>query len=154
MGKNKKENFIFTLICCFLMVLGMSIYNVILMNGLNNSLFKDVLIGFLPIFIIALAVDWFLVGKIAKSFVAKLVDHKSPLIKKILLTSFFMVCGMCFCMSFISMLIHQGFSSDFPLMFLRTLARNFIFALPLQLIIVGPTARTVFFKIYPPVFAN
>jgi len=151
MGKNKKENFIFTLICCALMVLGMTIYNIILRNGLSNSLLKDVVLGFLPIFCIALILDWFIVAKIAKSFVAKLVDHDSPLIKKILFTSFFMVCGMCFSLSLITLIIHQGISSDLPMSFATTLLRNFICALPLQLIIVGPIARAIFFKIYPAV---
>lgn len=149
MGKNKKENFIFTLICCALMVLGMSFYNVILRSGPNSSILKDVVLGFFPIFCIALILDWFIVGKIAKGFVAKLINEDTPLIKKILLTSFFMVCGMCFCLSLITLIIHQGISSDFPMEYAVTLLRNFICALPLQLIIVGPIARTIFFKIYP-----
>ncbi|EKQ57455.1 MULTISPECIES: DUF2798 domain-containing protein [unclassified Clostridium] len=151
MGKNKKENFVFTLICCTLMVLGMTIYNVILRNGLSSSITTDVVIGFLPIFCIALIVDWFLVGKIAKSIVSKLVNHDSPIIKKILLTSFFMVCGMCFSLSLITLIIHQGISRELPLNFAITLIRNFICALPLQLIIVGPIARAIFFKLYPAI---
>jgi hypothetical protein len=149
MGKNKKENFIFTVICCILMVLGMTIYNVILRNGLSSSLVTDILIGFVPIFFIALIVDWFLVGKVAKSIVSRLVAPNSPLIKKILLTSTFMVCGMCFSMTLITLIIHQGLSSQFPSMFIGALLKNFIVALPLQLIIVGPIARGIFFKFYP-----
>jgi hypothetical protein len=150
MGKNKKENFIFTLICCALMVLGMDLYNGILQNGFNNSLFIGILRPYIPIFCIALIIDWFLIGKLAKSLVAKLVSNNDPLIKKILLTSTFMVCGMCFSMSFIVSLIHMTIPSEFPLQFVKTLGLNFICALPLQLIIVGPIARGIFFKIYPP----
>ena len=36
-----------------------------------------------------------------------------------------------------------------PLQFVKTLGMNFICALPLQLIIVGPIARGIFFKMYP-----
>jgi hypothetical protein len=151
MGKNKKENFIFTLICCGLMVLLMDSYNVILRNGLNSSFPKDILIGFFPVFCIALIIDWFFVGKIAKSIVSKLVNDDSPMIKRILLISFFMVCGMCFCISLITSMVFQGISPEFPLIFIRILLRNFIFALPLQLIIVGPLARTIFFKLYPAI---
>jgi hypothetical protein len=151
MGKNKKENFIFTLICCGLMVLGMDSYNAILRNGFGNTFVKDVLISFLPVFCLALILDWFLVAKIAKSIVAKVVKHDDPLIKRILLISFSMVCGMCFCMSLITSIITFGISSEFPAQFAMTLGRNFIFALPLQLIIVGPIARTIFFKMYPAV---
>ncbi|ADL53906.1 DUF2798 domain-containing protein [Clostridium cellulovorans] len=151
MGKNKRENFIFTLICCTLMVLGMDAYNVLLRNGVTTSFLKDVLIGFVPVFCIALFIDWFFVGKVAKSFVSKLVTAESPLIKKILLTSFFMVCGMCFSMSLITSIIHQGISTDFLINFVQALSKNFLFALPLQLVIVGPIARAIFFKLYPVV---
>lgn len=151
MGKNKRENFIFTLICCALMVFGMTAYNVILRNGLNSSFIKDVLLGFLPVFCVALIVDWFCVGKIAKSIVATLVNENTKIIKRVLLISFFMVCGMCFSMTLITLIIHQGISIEFLGTFAGALLRNFIFALPLQLVIVGPFARTIFFKLYPAV---
>lgn len=151
MGKNKKENFIFTLICCALMVLGMSLYNGILSNGFNSSLFSGVLIPYVPVFCAALIIDWFLVGKLAKSIVAKIVNDNDPLIKKVLLISFFMVCGMCFCMSLIASIVHMTTPSQLPLLFVKTLGMNFICALPLQLVIVGPLARGIFFKMYPPV---
>lgn len=149
MGKNKKENFIFTLICCALMVLGMALYNGILTNGFNSSLFIGILIPYVPIFCIALILDWFLVGKLAKGLVAKIVNDNDPMIKKVLLISFFMVCGMCFCMSLIVSIVHMTTPAEFPLQFVKTLGMNFICALPLQLLIVGPLARGLFFKIYP-----
>jgi len=149
MGKNKKENFIFTLICCALMVLGMDLYNGILTNGFTSDLFIGILIPYLPIFCIALILDWFLVGKLAKGLVAKIVNDNDPMIKKVLFISFFMVCGMCFCMSLIVSIIHMSSPSQFPLQFAKTLGMNFICALPLQLLIVGPIARGLFFKIYP-----
>lgn len=150
MGKNKKENFIFTLICCALMVLGMASYNGILRNGFTNNLISDILISYIPIFCIAIIIDWFFIGRIAKSIVSKIVQANDPLIKKVLLTSSFMVIGMCFCMSLITSIITIGVvSTEFPLEFIKALGRNFIFALPLQLIIVGPIARSIFFKMYP-----
>ncbi|MDR3598265.1 DUF2798 domain-containing protein [Clostridium sp.] len=151
MGKNKRENFIFTLICCALMVLGMDLYNGILSTGFNSSLFIGILIPYLPIFCIALILDWFLVGKLAKGLVAKIVNDNDPMIKKVLFISFFMVCGMCFCMSLIVSIIHMTTPSQFPIQFAKTLCMNFICALPLQLVIVGPIARSIFFKIYPPI---
>jgi hypothetical protein len=149
MGKNKKENFIFTLICCALMVFGMSLYNGILSNGFNSSLLIGTLIPFVPIFCVALILDWFFVGKIAKGLVAKLVNHDDPLLKRILLTSTFMLCGMVFCMSLLSSIVHMTTLSQLPLLFIKTIGMNFIFALPLNLIIVGPIARGIFFKMYP-----
>ncbi|WP_251038505.1 DUF2798 domain-containing protein [Paenibacillus albidus] len=54
MGRNKKEAFVFTLIMCALMVLGMSIYNVILQKGWSAEGLQHVVAGYLPAFIVAL----------------------------------------------------------------------------------------------------
>ena len=149
MGRNKKENFIFTVICCGLMVLGMASYNAILRNGFTATFFKELLIVFVPVFCLGLILDWFVVSKITKLFVAKIVKDSDPIIKKILFISFFMVSGMCLSMSFITLMIDQGISVVFSLQFLKVLGTNFIFALPLQLMIVGPISRYIFFKICP-----
>ena len=73
MGKNKMENFIFTSIVCFFMILGMSSYNSILKNGFNSSIISGVFVPFIPIFFIALAIDWFLVGPLAKKIAGFLI---------------------------------------------------------------------------------
>lgn len=148
MGKNKKEAFVFTLMMCALMVLGMSGYNVILIKGFTNEVIKDVLIGYIPTFIVALIVEVFIVGKIAKGIVHKMLKDNDPLFKRILLTSLFMVSGMVLCMSLYGALIHGGLSSELPRAYFTNIGRNFIFALPLQLIIVGPVSRWLFSTIY------
>jgi len=150
MGKNKMENFIFTMICCFLMVFGMSFYNSVLKTGFNSSFVLRILITFIPVFFIALIIDWFLVGPIAKKLVKKLVNENTSFIKKILLISLFMVTGMSICMSLIATIIEFGLNSDFLLIFIKTELRNIAFALPLQLALVGPLARFVFLKVFPP----
>ena len=91
MGKNKKEKFVFTLMMCALMVFIMSAYNIFLLEGFSNNFLKDLLIGFLPGFCVALFLDVFVVGKIAKSLHSKIVKEDDALIKKIILMSFFMV---------------------------------------------------------------
>lgn len=154
MGKNKKENFVFTLMMCALMVFIMSGYNIFLLEGFSKNFLKELLLGFLPGFCVALFLDVFVVGKIAKSLHHKLVDEDDSMIKKIFLMSFFMVCGMVLFMSFYGAFINIGFS---PLLFKAypiAVMNNFIFALPLQLIIVSPIVRTAFVKIYPPVPVN
>lgn len=148
-GKNKMENFIFTMICCFLMVFGMSTYNSILKNGFNSSFVSGLMIPLVPVFFIALAIDWFLVGPVAKGLVKKIVNENTVLIKKILLISFFMVTGMSMCMSFIATIIGHGINADFLSLFLKTELKNFACALPLQLILVGPFSRIIFFKVFP-----
>lgn len=67
---------------CALMVLGMSIYNVALMEGWSGTLVKDVIIGYVPAFVVAFILDVFVVGKVAKGIAHKLVKENDPMIKK------------------------------------------------------------------------
>lgn len=149
MGKNKMENFIFTAIVCFFMILGMSTYNSILKNGFNSSIFSGILVPFIPVYFIALAIDWFIVGNFAKGIAGKLTNENTVFIKKILLISFFMVMGMSLCMSFIATVINHGFKTGFFSIFFKTELRNFIMAFPLQVILAGPISRFIFLKIFP-----
>ena len=149
MGKNKMENFIFTSIVCFFMILGMSSYNSILKNGFNSSIISGVFVPFIPIFFIALAIDWFLVGPLAKKIAGFLTNENTVFIKKILLISFFMVTGMSLCMSFLATILGYGLKSGFLVMFIKTELKNFIMAFPLQIILAGPLSRLIFFKIFP-----
>ena len=149
MGKNKKEKFVFTLMMCALMVFIMSAYNIFLLEGFSNNFLKDLLIGFFFFFCVALFLDVFVVGKIAKSLHSKIVKEDDALIKKIILMSFFMVCGMVLFMSFYGTFINIGFSPLLLKAYPNAIIHNFIFALPLQLIIVSPIVRTAFVRIYP-----
>lgn len=149
MGKNKKEALIFTSMMCFLMVVGMSFYNVIITKGATASVFADVAAGLIPALVVALFLDIVVVGKIAKGIAFKLVKPASPMIKKVLFISFFMVCGMVLCMSLYGTLAHYGFGDNFLRHYLQTAGLNFICALPLQLIIVGPLTRFLFTRIFP-----
>ena len=149
MGKNKTEKFIFTLMMCACMVLGMTIYNMILVKGFTTEIFSDLLYEYWPGFIVALILDIFIVGKIAKFFAGKLVKENDPMIKRILIISSFMVCGMVLCMSFYGAFINIGFSPLLPYAYINAIWKNFIVALPLNLLIVSPLVRTVFIKIFP-----
>ncbi|MNP11042.1 hypothetical protein D3C76_1032130 [compost metagenome] len=151
MGRNKTETFIFTLIMCALMVLGMSIYNVILLEGLSGTLVRNVLIGYMPAFIIALILDVFIVGKIAKGIAHRIVKDTDPMLKKIMFISFFMVTGMVLLMSFYGAVMHVGFTADLPMAYLSSVGMNFICALPLQILLVGPLTRLIFVKCFPVV---
>ena len=150
MGSNKKEAFLFTFIMCALMVLGMSIYNLILLDGLTGTMVTHLLTGYLPAFIIALVLDLFVVGKIAKKVAHNMIKASDPMIKKILLISFFMVSGMVIFMSFYGAVSHVGWSNELPMAYLSSLGKNFICALPLQFLIVGPLTRYIFIKVVTP----
>lgn len=106
------------------------------------------IIGFVPAFIVGLFLDIFVVGKLAKSFVIRIVKHGDPLIKKILFMSLFMVSGMVLLMSLYGAIISVGISPELPSAYVKGIGFNFIAALPLQLLIVGPTVRLIFTKIF------
>ncbi|AIQ60801.1 DUF2798 domain-containing protein [Paenibacillus borealis] len=149
MGSNKKEALIFTSLMCFFMVVFMSFYNVILSNGFNNRLFADVAIGLLPALAVALFFDIVVVSKIAKGLAFKIVKPSAPMIKKVLTISCFMVCGMVILMSLYGTLAHFGFRDNFFRHYFSILGLNFICALPLQLIVVGPLTRFLFTRMFP-----
>nr|WP_207952198.1 DUF2798 domain-containing protein [Paenibacillus turpanensis] len=135
---------------CALMVLGMSFYNMILMQGFTGAIWLQVAAGYVPGFIVALILDVFVVGKIAKGLTGKLVKPSDPLVKRIMFMSVFMVTGMVFFMSAFGALMQSGFSASFLPSYGSLLWKNFICALPLQLLIVGPITRVIFMRLYPP----
>jgi len=149
MGKNKVEKFIFTLMMCACMVLGMTIYNMILVNGFTTEIFVELLYDYWPGFIVALILDIFLVGKLAKYIAGKFIKENDPIVKRVILISFFMVCGMVLCMSFYGAFINIGFSPALPYAYLNGIWKNFIVALPLNLLIVSPLVRFIFIRIFP-----
>lgn len=148
MGKNKKEAFIFTAMMCTLMVLGMSIYNVVLFTGWTSSAIIEVAVGFVPALIVGLFLDVVVVSRIAKGIASRLIKPADPVVKKVLTISFFMVCGMVLCMSLYGTLTHYGFSGNFLAHYFSTAGLNFICALPLQLMIVGPLTRFLFMRLF------
>lgn len=149
MGSNKKEALIFTSIMCFFMVVFMSFYNVILSDGISGTLVTDVAIGLLPALAVALFCDIIIVSRVAKGIAFRIVKPTSPAVQKVLTISFFMVCGMVILMSLYGTLAHFGFGDNFFRHYFKILGLNFICALPLQLIVVGPLTRFLFTRMFP-----
>lgn len=151
MFKNKREHFIFILMICTTMVFIMSCYNIALIEGFSFSIFKHAILCFLPAFIFALIGDIFFVGKIVKVIVSKLIKPNDSMAKKGLLISFFTGCGMVIWMSFYGTVTNVGFTPYFLQSYGIGIIKNFIFAIPLNLIIVSPLVRIIFFKLFPPI---
>lgn len=141
MPKNKKESLLFTTIMCFLMVAGMSSYNLLLHHSFSLLNFTR---GVVPGFIVAFILDVFVVGILAKKIVFNFnfID-KSTLSKTVFAISFSMVLGMVTCMSLFGILMQNGLSSISFLQYGTAWCFNFIAALPLQLLIVGPVSRYI-----------
>ncbi|NOU65626.1 hypothetical protein GC096_16450 [Paenibacillus sp. LMG 31461] len=151
MPTTKKEEFYFGLMMCFGMVVFMTLYN-LFTHGLMGSIsVREIFTQLVQIFVIATLLELFVVGPVAKKLALSIPFDKSNKVFVILFLAFFMVSGMVLCMSlyglgnaYFSDSLHGEslFESYFTFVF-----KNFIFAFPLQLIIVGPLVRYAFVKV-------
>ena len=151
MGQTKFQKFIFTLMMCFFMVLGMTTYNIILNEGFHSNLLNNLLKDFWLGFIVALLLDIFIVEKLAKPLAFKIVKptKETKQIKIILAISSCMVVGMVLFMSIFGAIVSSGFTIAALKLYPLCILRNFIMALPLNLLIVSPIVRFSFNKIFP-----
>lgn len=154
MPQNKRESFIYTVIMCFTMVLWMSIYNVTLHTGtFNAQVIKDAWLGFPIAYVFAACMDWFVVSGLTKGFAFKyLVKPDSSTLRKVISVSCSMVVPMVIIMSLygaVEASIRMGDFSNVLFIWLTNIPKNFVMALPFQLIIAGPLVRKVFRTIFP-----
>lgn len=154
MPKNKRESLIYTVMMCFLMVLWMSIYNVALhTGGLSFDVFQSAWLGFPLAYIIAMFLDLFIVSGPAKKVAFRfLVKPTSSNLKKGLAVSFCMVVPMVIFMSLyggLEVVLKSGNWQALPMIWLTNIPKNFVMALPFQIIIAGPVIRTSFRKLFP-----
>lgn len=154
MPQNKRESFIYTVIMCFTMVLWMSIYNVTLHTGtFNAQVIKGVWLGFPIAYVFAACMDWFVVSGLAKGFAFKyLLKPDSSTLRKVISVSCSMVVPMVIIMSLygaVEASIRMGDFSNVLFIWLTNIPKNFVMALPFQLIIAGPLVRKVFRTIFP-----
>lgn len=151
MGQTKSQKTIFTVMMCFGMVLGMTIYNMLLNEGFHDQFFNHLLKDFWLGFIVALILDVFIVGKLAKPIALKIVKPNATTkpIKIILTISSCMVVGMVLCMSMYGAILAVGFNTDAFKIYPSCVLLNFIMALPLNLLVVSPLVRFIFGKCFP-----
>ena len=154
MPTNQRESLIYTVMMCFCMVLWMSIYNVsIQMGGLSLVSVEEGWLGFPIAYVFAMCCDWFVVSKLAKGVAFRFqVKPESPALHKILAISSCMVVGMVVIMSLYGAAegcVHTGAWDGLLMQWLVNIPRNFIMALPFQLIVAGPLVRFLFRKAFP-----
>lgn len=149
MPLNKTESLIYTTLMCAFMVYFMSVYNLAYQMGLSVQTF-EVAWTELPIaVIVAFILDWFLVSGPAKKFAFKFINPSTSNLKKIILISSCMICGMVVCMSLFGAIMHPTANQSFLISWIQNIGKNIIFALPLQLIVAGPIVRKVFRTLFP-----
>lgn len=138
MPRNKKEGIIFGVTMCFLMVCGMSAYNLALVGKLSFTKFA---IGLIPGFIVAFFFDTVIVGPIAKKLAFKLPIDRNNKLQTILAISLLMITGMVTFMSFFGLLMRPELPENIIHAYFTAWGMNFIAALPLQLLLVGPISQ-------------
>ena len=138
MPRNKKEGIIFGVTMCFLMVCGMSAYNLALVGKLSYTKFA---IGLIPGFIVAFFFDTVIVGPVAKKLAFKLPIDRNNKLQTILAISLLMITGMVTFMSVFGLLMRPELPENIIHAYFTAWGINFIAALPLQLLLVGPISR-------------
>ncbi len=138
MPRNKKEEIIFGVTMCFLMVYGMSTYNLALVGKLSFAKFA---IGLIPGFIVAFFFDTVIVGPVAKKLAFKLPIDRNNKLQTILAISLLMITGMVTFMSVFGLLMRPELPENIIHAYFTAWGMNFIAALPLQLLLVGPISR-------------
>ena len=154
MPQNKRESLIYTVLMCFTMVLWMSLYNVALQYGaVSLEVVAAAWLGFPIAYVFAMCCDWFLVSRLAKGSAFRfLVRPQDSPLKKVVCVSSCMVVPMVLIMSLYGACegaVHTGMWSGVPLQWLINIPRNFVMALPFQLLIAGPLVRRVFRRAFP-----
>lgn len=148
MPRNFKEAMIFTCLMCGLMVVGMSIWNLYVAGHFSWS---AVFLGFPLGFAVAFLVDVIIVGPIAKKIAFAILHHlkyHEKRIVKILVISSCMVLGMVSFMSIYGVIMS---GRPFTLQnYGQTWISNFVMAVPLNLLVVGPISRFVLGKLQKP----
>lgn len=142
----KKEEAIFGLMMCFGMVIFMMTYNLVRHDALGSMTAVELLLQFILCFAVAFLLEALVVGPAAKKVAFSLPYDKSKKLYMILALAFCMVIGMVTLMSLYGLLTNGLDGEPFFRTYFTLYFYNFIFALPLQLIIVGPTVRFVFGK--------
>lgn len=145
MPKTKFESVIFTAITAWLMVYIMTLYNTALVSGtFMNATFltalKEMWLEFVIIFLCA----YFISSHLAKHFAFRVVKPGDRPIFIILAIQIFTVISQMALASILGVWHGYGFTSQFVPNYLSVYCRNFIMALPVQLLLVGPIARALF----------
>ncbi|NIK68382.1 MULTISPECIES: hypothetical protein [unclassified Paenibacillus] len=147
---NKRDEFYFGVMMVTGMALVMITYN-LMRNHLFGTLSPgELILQYVLGFIVAFAVEMFVVGPLAKKAAFAMPYDKSKKLYVILALAFCMVTGMVLSMSLYGLISSSlsGSLGDGSLIvhYLTIVFHNYILAFPLQLIVMGPLVRFLFGK--------
>lgn len=149
MPRNKKEGLLYGIIICAMTALTMATINIsINMGEISNEAIIISIKAFPIVFIIALLLENFIVGKVADKLVSIFIQPTDSLNAHILFRTFFTVIGMSIIMTNVGGILANGFNIDVIKEFPVCWPRNFCIVIFLELIIVQPIARMIMKKIH------
>ncbi len=145
MFKNKWHEVLFTLVTSGLMIYLMGVYNIALhTGGLQYSTFLHAAFSFPLEWLFGFLCASFIASRTAKHFAFKVAQPGDRPIFIILCIQSFTVCTMVPLMSLLGTVESSGLTAQLPVIWLQTVALNFIMAYPLQIFVVGPLCRRLF----------
>ena len=145
MPKTKLESVIFTAVTAWIMVYGMTLYNLVLATGsFTNGTFLLALKEMWLEYVIIALCAYFISSPAAKRLAFRVVRPGDRPIAIILTIQVFTVVCQVALASILGVWHGAGFTVQFLPNYLIAYCRNFMLALPLQLLLVGPLARFIF----------
>ena len=149
MPRTKGESIFFTAITAWMMVYVMTLYNLVLATGSFTNMtlliaLKEMWVEYVIIALLA----YFVSGHLAKMCAFRVVQPGDRPIFIIFAIQIFTVIWQVTFASVLGVYHGYGFTGNFIPHYLMTYCKNFIMALPLQLIIVGPLARLIFRTVF------
>ena len=149
MPKTRSQSIVFTVITAWMMVYVMTLYNIILTGGeFVNRTFLTALKGMWMEFIIIFLCAYFISSRAARYFAFRVVQPGDRPIVIILAIQVFTVVLQVALASILGTVKGYGFTAQFLPNYLVAYCRNFVMAMPLQLLLVGPLARLIFRTVY------
>ena len=151
MPETKFQDFVYTLIMAFLMVYVMVCYNIsIHTGGLSNFVFIEAFKELPFMWIVAIILEFFLIGKVAHNLTFKVLDpKKTPSIIISYGISIVIVSFMCPIMSLIATIFINKPSLDiFISSWLQSMVLSFPMAMCFQLFYAWPIVRFIFNLIF------
>ena len=144
MPTNRKENIVFGISMCVIMVFFMGLLNIsIHLGGFNLNSIKTTFVAFPVTLIIAYILETFIVGKINHILLGKFVKETDSKNSFILFNCFFIVTMMSIIMTIIGGLLGgDNIQTIFTEFFIRW-PRNFCAAFFLNILIAGPVSRSI-----------
>ncbi|MBW6411741.1 DUF2798 domain-containing protein [Clostridium weizhouense] len=144
MPRNGKEGLIYGCVICALTCIFMATMNICInMGGVSGASIVTVLKAFPLVFIIAMILEMFIVGKVADKLVSIFILPTDSLNAHIMFRTFFTVIGMSIIMTNVGEILASGLSleaiKEFPICW----PRNFCVVMFLELLIVQPIARNM-----------